>query len=166
MRRAAAYVVGCVLVAASAVAGGAARAGEEAASPADVRCGVGNVSVRAPDSTDVPIACAGGADAIGFLATQGFATSVALTIDVVPALPRVARPTVAGCYVHADRRVLILTFARFQSYKTWFGLPIDAALYRSLVAHEVAHAIGAHNFTVAPSLPSRRKSTSPTSPCS
>ena len=48
---------------------------------------------------------------------------------------------------------MILTFKELKRFKTWFNLPIDASLYRSLVAHEVAHAIGARNFKVTqPSL--------------
>jgi hypothetical protein len=39
---------------------------------------------------------------------------------------------------------------------TWFRIPIDAHLNRSLVAHEVAHAIDAQNFWIAmPSTPAK-----------
>jgi hypothetical protein len=41
---------------------------------------------------------------------------------------------------------MVLNYDEFSEFEDWFGIPIDRALYRSLVAHEAAHVIGACNF--------------------
>lgn len=72
-----------------------------------------------------------------------------VTIDVVPQLTSGGVPaSAAGFYSERDARVVILDYPRFSRQRSWFGVPIDRSLYRSLVAHEVAHAVAAHNFTI------------------
>jgi hypothetical protein len=117
----------------------------------EVRCEAQNVSVRSPSPTDAKLACKGARDAIGFLAAHGFDVVRDVSIELVPKLTRVAGASAAGCYLESEQRVLILTFREFKKFKTWFNVPIDASLYRGLVAHEVAHALGACNFKVATS---------------
>lgn len=148
MRRVAAHFVGWAFIAASGVGGDLGLAADEPAPLTDVRRGVGDVSVHALDPADATIARAGADDATGFLGANGFDVSLDLSIDVVPSLPPAARASAAGCYLRVERRIVILTFSKFQSCETWFHVPIDAALYRSLVSHEVAHAIAAYNFKV------------------
>ena len=55
------------------------------------------------------------------------------------------RADAAGCYVHRTRTVHVLTLDRYLARGNWFNVPTSPALYRGLVAHEVAHAIvGCH----------------------
>ena len=45
--------------------------------------------------------------------------------------------------------MLALVYSEFKKFKTWFGIPIDRSLYRSLVSHEVAHLVAAYNFKIS-----------------
>lgn len=146
---AAVHAFGCALTAMNGFGWGPALADGGPARTREVRCDAQNVSVRSPGLADAKIACEGARDAIGFLAAQGFDVVRDIPIDLVPKLPRVAGASAAGCYLESEQRVLILTFGEFKKFKTWLNVPIDASLYRGLVAHEVAHALGACNFKVA-----------------
>ena len=42
----------------------------------------------------------------------------------------------------------MLSHSDFEKCGNWFNVPISRRLYRSLVAHEVAHAVAACNFTI------------------
>jgi len=42
----------------------------------------------------------------------------------------------------------MLSFAAAEKHGTPFDIPVDAALHRSMVAHEVAYVIAARNFAV------------------
>jgi hypothetical protein len=116
--------------------------------PVAVHCDLPNVVVRSPHRDEVLLACAGARDAQTFLATQGFAVGGEISIDVVRALPAVAASSAAGCYLAQDNRVFVLGYAEFARDGV-FEMPIEPALYRSLVAHEVAHAVAAANFRIA-----------------
>ncbi|HET9702366.1 MAG TPA: DUF6639 family protein [Burkholderiales bacterium] len=143
-----AALLACVLAAAGGVGTAADPAGADDAPAREVPCEVRTVSVRASEPAAAALACQGAADAIGFLAAQGFDVPESVVIHVVEKLPAAAGTSAAGCYLHAERRVLVLTFAEFARLKTWLNLPADARMYRSLVTHEVAHAVGACNFKV------------------
>ena len=145
---AAALVLGCALAAVSGFSRGADPA-DEGGRARETRCGGGGVVVHAADHADARLACDGAADAIGFLAAQGLDVSGEVAIDVVQRLPAAAGASAAGCYLDPERRVLVLSFAEFRKFKTWLNLPIDARIYRSLVSHEVAHAVAACNFRIA-----------------
>ena len=45
--------------------------------------------------------------------------------------------------------MLIIVYSQFRKFKTWFGIPIDRSLYRSLVSHEVAHLVADCNFKIS-----------------
>jgi hypothetical protein len=112
------------------------------------RCDTRNVVVRAPDDADVPVFCDGARDAIVFLASQGLDVTSDVTIEVVPKLSGQVSASAAGCYLESERRVLMLTYAEFEKCGSWFDIPASRRLYRSLVAHEVAHAVAACNFKI------------------
>ncbi len=114
----------------------------------ETQCESRNVSIRSPGAADAGLACQGARDAIDFLAAQRLDVTGAVAIDLVRELPDAGGHSTAGIYLESEGRVAILTFAEFLKFKTWFELPIDAPLYRSLVAHEVAHAIAAGNFRI------------------
>jgi hypothetical protein len=96
----------------------------------------------------------GARDAIDLLAAQGVYAKVHVSVEVVSELPLHAESATAGCYLESEQRVVILTFSEFEKFRTWFRIPIDAHLYRSLVAHAVARAIAAQHFRNAkPSTP-------------
>ncbi len=142
-------------VAAAVIGLGHATACAKSASEAvhEVRCDVPSVVIRTPQPADIPLACDGASKAIAFLAEQGLDASGAVTVQLVEALPPIVDQSAVGCFVPSAQRVLALVYAQFAERVTWFGLAVDYELYRSLVAHEVAHAVAACNFrTEKPSI--------------
>jgi hypothetical protein len=125
-----------------------ASAAAASAAAVETQCESRNVSIRSPDSVDAGLACQGARDAIEFLAAQGLDVTGAVAIELVRELPDLAGHSTAGVYLESEGRIAILSFAEFRKFRTWFELPVDASLYRSLVAHEVAHAIAAGNFKI------------------
>jgi hypothetical protein len=136
----------CLLAAPGAVA--AESAMKEPKSTRETRCAGDLVLVRTADGADASIVCGAARDAIAFLESQGLGAPAEVSIEVARKLPVVAGPSAAGCYLKRENRVIVLGYAEFKDYGTWFGLPIDRDLYRSLIAHEVAHAVGECNFRV------------------
>jgi hypothetical protein len=112
----------------------------------EIRCNTPNVVVRSPEKTDALIACEAARDAIEFLSSQGMDVSGDIAIDLVTTLPAVASRSAAGCYIESERRAVALLYSQFKVSKTWFGIPINRSLYRSLVSHEVAHLVAHYNF--------------------
>jgi len=148
-RRAAACSLGCALVVASGLGWSADTADGGSPLAGEIRCDTWKVVVRSSDPADAKVACDAASDAIGFLKAQGFDVCCDIAIDLVTELACAAGPFTAGCYMEAERRVQILSFAEVRKFKTWMNVPIDVPLYRSLLTHEVGHVIGAHNFGVA-----------------
>jgi len=119
----------------------------------EIRCSALNVVVRSPELADALIACEGARDAIELLASQDLEVTNDIAIEFAASLPEVVSPSAAGCCLESEQRVLILVYSQFKKFKTWFGIPIDAGLYRNLVSHEVAHVVAACNFKIpAPSV--------------
>ena len=114
----------------------------------ETRCADGQVLVRSEDGSNASIVCGAARDAVAFLESQGLRAPAEVSIEVARKLPVVAGPSAAGCYLKRENRVIVLGYAEFKDFGSWFGLPIDRDLYRSLIVHEVAHAVGACNFGV------------------
>lgn len=105
------------------------------------------------DAADV---CAGAHRALSFFAGHGLGLREPVTLEVVAQLPAPAPSTAAGVFLAGDRRIYMLSYSAFHRFRTWFKLPIDRAMYQSLAAHEVAHAITEANFQIAhPSIHAR-----------
>lgn len=115
----------------------------------DHACDHPAVRVRAALSANARDACAGAQDALAFFAAQGLAPTEPLLLEIVPDLTEAAGPSAAGCYLEAQKRILLATYAEFRKARTWFKLPIARTLYRSLAAHETAHAVAACSFGIA-----------------
>ena len=143
---AAGTVVGCALGAALYGGGGVSIRLDRSPFRFDLACDVPNVVVRSAYHSDASVACEGVRDAREFLASQGLDVGTPVSIDVVAVLPPDASPTAAGSYLHAENRVVVLSYSAFAKHGTWFDVDIHPSLYRSLVAHEVAHSIAAANF--------------------
>jgi hypothetical protein len=76
-----------------------------------------------------------------------------IAIEVVPRLTQKGGENAVGCYQEEEKEIYIVTFATFEKRGNWFGVPTTRSMYRSVVAHEVAHAIASCNFAVSePSL--------------
>ena len=122
----------------------------------EIRCNTPNIVVRSSDRSDALIACEAARDAIEFLSSQGLDVSGDIAIELLTKLPPVECSSAAGCYIELERRALILVYSEFIKFKTWFDVPIDRTLYRSLVSHEVAHLVADLNFKIPmPSIPAK-----------
>lgn len=111
-------------------------------------CPAGGVSVQGADAADLVDICAGVKRSLSFLAEHGIHPTDVVNIDVTATLPEEAGPTAAGCYIEQKRRVYVVPYAVFRQNKTWFGVRITRELYRTLAAHEAAHAVAACQFRV------------------
>lgn len=111
-------------------------------------CPAGGAVVAGAGAQDFRDICQGVTDTLAFFALHGAAATAPLSIEVARRLPEEAGPTAAGCYLESRRTVYVVPFATFRSHKTWFGVPIDRALYRSLASHEAAHAVAACRFRI------------------
>src|SRR5512139_795056 len=125
-----------------------ASASDAQAATADRVCPASGVRVIAADTRDFRDACNGAQAAIAFFGAYRLHATEPLVLDVTPVMPAEAGSTAVGCYLEQQKRVFMLPYAEFSKQKTWFDLPIDRHLYRSLAAHEVAHAVAARNFTI------------------
>lgn len=111
------------------------------------RCASSNVTVHSLDREDAEVGCKRAADEVAFLAARGFDTTAPVEIRFVERAPTgVTASSALGCNVKAEQRVYMLTFSECRKRGLAPELPIDRALHRSLVAHEVAHQIAAANF--------------------
>ncbi len=92
--------------------------------------------------------CQGVSSALAFFAVHGLSVAEGLSITVTRELPSEAGATAAGCFLEKQRKIYVVPFAEFRKNTSWFGVPIDRALYRSLATHEAAHAIASCNFSI------------------
>jgi hypothetical protein len=114
----------------------------------EIRCTDQNVVVRSLVHADALIACEAAKDAIRYLSSQGMVVSGDVAIDLVATLPVVVSRSAAGCYLESERRAVALVYSQFKKSKTWFEIPINRSLYRSLISHEVAHLVAHYNFKI------------------
>ena len=112
-------------------------------------CDIEHASIVAEDPQDATLACEGTRAALDFLEAQGLDVDTDIRIDIVSLLTEEDTCTAAGYFLASSNKVLILSYSEFLKFETWLRVPITHALYRALVAHEVAHVIALHNFRVA-----------------
>lgn len=123
----------------------------DSADPAGPRtCADSRLIVQGGDAADASLACEGGARAMAFLSRLGLRIPERLRIEVVPALPSVYGASALGSYDAAAGRIQVLAYERCATDgpdKLLFDQPLSHDLYRSLVAHEVAHAVVQANYS-------------------
>jgi hypothetical protein len=99
--------------------------------------------------------CRGALDALEFLSESGYPLDFDLVVELSSQKPVEAYDAgSAGMYRRADRRILILGHDAFFGLETFLGQSCDRALFRSVIAHEIAHAVSDRYF--ATELPSQR----------
>lgn len=86
-------------------------------------------------------ACAGARDAVAFLTPAGATVPDRIVIELVAEMPAGLPPGAVGCYAMASEHVVVLRFEAFERRRTWMGVPVERPMHRSIVTHEVAHAI-------------------------
>ncbi|WP_305627145.1 DUF6639 family protein [Rhodoferax sp.] len=123
----------------------------------EVACPTKDKLVHSCEPADVKLACEGALAAAFFLTAQGFIMANPILIVIAQKLPLAGTATTGGLYLDSPddcnsdtaHVVHILSYSEFKKFKNWFHIPIESSLYRSLAAHEVAHAISDCNFKVA-----------------
>lgn len=125
------------------------------AAAAERRCVGTNATVTADSAYDAQLACAGAADAVAFLWQQGFTVDTVMQIDILDSvfLHADENPSfrILGQFDAKQNRIMVTSIngqRDMAKEKPIFGVPYDVALFRSVVAHEVAHAIAEDNFHV------------------
>ncbi len=120
-----------------------------AVSPIAHDCGAVQATVTAASRGEAREACTAVAQAVDFFARQGLPVGARIDLHLVESLPPAeATSTRGGVYLHSQRRAYVLRRARWEATGAPFGLPMTTALYRSIIVHEVAHAIVASHFTI------------------
>ena len=112
-------------------------------------CANSSISIKADEPVDHLAICSSAEDALEFFRRLELELTHPLVIEVAPNLPDWMRKTAVGCYEEEEQKVFVLTFPAFEKKEDWFGLPVNSLMYRSLVTHEVAHAIASCNFTIS-----------------
>lgn len=145
-------LVSCSLAACLAVAspqGGASppAAATAAALPAvGLECPGTPVSVRAPDRAVAQSACEAASAATAFLSQMGLDVATTVVLAIVPKLPEGAGAGALGCYHRGERTAWVLVESACRNPGATFGLAMSPAVYRSVIVHELAHAIAGANF--------------------
>ncbi|MDO9132309.1 DUF6639 family protein [Hydrogenophaga sp.] len=111
-------------------------------------CPDANAFVAGAGAQDFGDICQGMASALAFFAAHGLTATEALSVTVTRQLPSEAGATAAGCFLEKQRMIYVAPFTEFRKNTSWFGVPIDRAMYRSLATHEAAHAIASCNFSI------------------
>lgn len=130
--------------------------GANSASGAETACPDTTVTAVTDADADKVAACNGALDARIFLHALGLKTDFPLTVNMVGTLPEAVAEHAFGCFDAEKNRISVLNFSAcrvaYEQEPAFAALPFDAAVHRSIVAHEVAHAIASRNFTIdAPS---------------
>lgn len=97
------------------------------------------VQTRQPQALEP--ACAGARDAFAFLAPLHPPPLRPLLIELVAQLPPDLQRDAVGFYAPRLHRLMVLELPTFMVHRRWFGVPTSLAMYRSVVAHEVVHAL-------------------------
>ena len=112
-------------------------------------CANSSISIKADEPVDHHDICISAEDALSFFGRLELELTHPLVIELAPTLPDWMNETAVGCYHEEDRTVFVLTFPEFEKKEVWFGVRINRNMYRSLVTHEVAHAVARCNFRIS-----------------
>lgn len=123
-----------------------------AAAPPVHACAEADATVVARRAADAAVACVAAEQAVRFMSAHGFTTDFHIEICVVEDSSELDDgPPAFGCFDARSARVKVLSLTGCQALlggKPMFRLPLNDELYRSVIVHEVAHAIAARNFPI------------------
>jgi hypothetical protein len=112
-------------------------------------CANSSISIEADEPVDHDDICNSAEDALVFFERLDIALTHPLVIEIVQNLPDWMSETAVGCYHEEERKASVLTLPEFEKREVWFGAPVNRLMYRSLVTHEVAHAVASCNFKIS-----------------
>lgn len=116
--------------------------------PGSVICPNAPVRISGATDSDAATICEGVGDAIGFFRSLELKPLALLQIAVRTQLPPEVSTNAAGCFLERENLIVLLPYEKFAEIQTWFNVRITRSLYRSLAAHETAHALAACNFSI------------------
>jgi len=109
------------------------------------------IHVNSTAGTEFIDVCKAAADAIAFLSESGVSVNQQITINIVEELPAVLPGDPIGCFDYDNEEVYIISkthcIERIHESRL-FNVNSDEEYYRSIIAHEVAHAVVVQNFPV------------------
>jgi hypothetical protein len=109
--------------------------------PPAVDCPGLAITVKRADPQDGHDVCAAARLVFGFFRSLDLHHATPLSVDVETGGPTSLGPNVLGCFRADSRRIQVLPFTAAVDRGPWLGVPMDRVLYRSLAAHEIAHAL-------------------------
>jgi len=145
-----AVLIALALFAGQVVAPGSGPAEAAVAQAAEFRCRGADVVIRSGADADRGLICEAAVETIAFMAANGLGQISALTIDVAAAIPA-GHAGSAGCYDWVSDTAFVREDAvcvRDGDLPQYFRIANTRAVRKSLVAHEVAHAIAARHFSI------------------
>lgn len=113
-------------------------------------CSQHGVTVNGPSADDMRDVCTGVQSVYRLFRELGLRRTTPITITIVQSMPDALGSNVLGCYTPESNQIRVLTFEAARTRGMWLGRPMDRSLYRSLAAHEVAHALASCNATGEP----------------
>lgn len=114
----------------------------EAVAPGQVECGLSDIRINANNLLDAQDACIAAIAVSTFFRDLGLMKSAPITLSIVEAIPEELGGSKAlGCFTPGSRHIRILSLAASTARGDWLGRPMDRALYKSLAAHELGHAL-------------------------
>lgn len=112
-------------------------------------CDGAPAEVAAASAEDHRLACQGAGDAIAFFRSAGLKVATTVRLRIVERFPPHVSESAAGCFIERNGVALMHPYASFRREETWFQVPVEPELYRSLAAHEATHLLAAGNFSVS-----------------
>ena len=119
------------------------------ASSAIYACPNSSISITAEEPVDHNAICNSAEDALAFFNRFGIKLPCHIVIVIAQNLPDWMNETAVGCYQQEAQKVFVLTYPEYEKRQVWFGVPINRLMYRSLVTHEIAHAVAGCNFSIS-----------------
>ena len=118
--------------------------------PSSRVCKVADLKIVSKNLEDARDACTAGLEVSAFFRDLGLMKSDPVTLIIVENMPAEQGSNVMGYFTPENMQIRILSFAAFSNRGNWLGRPIDRPIYKSLAAHELAHALGWSNASVGP----------------
>lgn len=137
-------IIGVVVLLTGSLNGGTAKALHQP-------CSNSMVMVTLSQPEDCETACTAVIDALFFLETNGFRLPGLIHVDPMGRITEGVLGDAFGYFDSQTGRIHVQNFSTSQEVVQGlgiFGLPMNRDLYRSIVAHEAAHLIADHNFTM------------------
>lgn len=108
-------------------------------------CEVVDLKIESRNLEDAQDACAAGLEVSEFFRGVGLINSASVTLTIVDNMPSEYGDNVMGYFMPENMQIRILSFAASRDRGDWLGHPMDRLMYKSLAAHELAHAMAWSN---------------------